>query len=277
MVKYHLFLLRVKDGLEVKNLDVEDFYKFQFRKFLLWLFIFSTVSGILSFKEISQSEWLILQYLFYGIWGSWIYNRFRKIGYSYKQVFGNTQNVNKMNIGMAASLIVLTYIASYQVGILFDVPSISGNSAFKFNIREITHINIVDTFTLILVVIVTPIIEEIYFRRILLKRWSLKWGVNKAIIFSAIAFCLLHADLLGKFIFSIILSLLFLRTRSLIAPIVCHSINNFVFIFYPLIFGISVEDSIDNYLNPLVGFIIAFVLVMYLRYSWRNVTKMPPI
>ena len=64
------------------------------------------------------------------------------------------------------------------------------------------------------------------FSRILLQRFAAKWGTSIAIIVVAILFALLHVDFLGAVVFSIVLSIVYIRTNSLLMPIAIHMLNN---------------------------------------------------
>lgn len=75
-------------------------------------------------------------------------------------------------------------------------------------------------------VVVGPIIEEFVFRGMLLHRWSGKWGMNRAILFSSFLFGILHPDLIGAFAFGLAMSVLYLRTKTLVVPMICHALNN---------------------------------------------------
>ncbi len=85
-----------------------------------------------------------------------------------------------------------------------------------------------NTLSFILLVGIAPIVEEILFRGLLLRRWIEKWGVARAIILSSIIFSALHADPIGAFAFGVGMCILYLRTQSLYVPIVCHVVNNLV-------------------------------------------------
>ena len=63
-------------------------------------------------------------------------------------------------------------------------------------------------------------------QRILLQRFATKWGTSIATIVVAILFALLHVDFLGAAIFSIVLSIVYIRTKSLLMPIAIHMLNN---------------------------------------------------
>ena len=64
------------------------------------------------------------------------------------------------------------------------------------------------------------------FSRILLQRFAAKWGTSIAIIVVAMLFALLHVDFLGAVVFSVVLSIVYIRTNSLLMPIVIHMLNN---------------------------------------------------
>jgi uncharacterized protein len=78
----------------------------------------------------------------------------------------------------------------------------------------------------LLVVVIAPIIEEILFRGFLLHRWSLKWGTQRAILASSLAFGVLHADVLGHTVFGVVMCLLYVRSGTLRLPIAAHMLNN---------------------------------------------------
>jgi len=78
------------------------------------------------------------------------------------------------------------------------------------------------------IVIIAPIFEEIAFRGILFHRWTYKWNKTKAILFSSILFGIVHPEPVGAVAFGIGMCILYLRTHSLLIPILCHALNNFV-------------------------------------------------
>ncbi|MTK14171.1 MAG: CPBP family intramembrane metalloprotease, partial [Clostridiaceae bacterium] len=73
-------------------------------------------------------------------------------------------------------------------------------------------------------------IEEIFFRRIILQRFMIKYSVTKAIIYSSLIFMLGHIYRGGfdSFIFSIIVSIIFLKTRMVVVCILFHSVYNLI-------------------------------------------------
>ena len=76
------------------------------------------------------------------------------------------------------------------------------------------------------IVFVAPVLEEFFARGILLTRWTVKWGVPRAILASSIVFALLHTNFLGAFCFACAMTILYIRTQSLFIPIGLHIVNN---------------------------------------------------
>ena len=77
-----------------------------------------------------------------------------------------------------------------------------------------------------MIVFIAPIIGEFVFRGFLLQRFAAKWGTSIAMIAVALLFAMLHVDFLGAALFSIVLSIIYIRTKSLLMPIAIHMLNN---------------------------------------------------
>lgn len=77
-----------------------------------------------------------------------------------------------------------------------------------------------------IIVVVAPAVEEILFRGFLLHRWTHKWGTQRAIVGSSLLFGILHADVLGHFVFGVVMCLLYVRSGTLRLPIAAHMLNN---------------------------------------------------
>lgn len=85
--------------------------------------------------------------------------------------------------------------------------------------------NVLESFTIVLI---APVVEEFFVRGILLTRWSIKWGTPKAILMSSLLFGIIHTDIIGAFFFGYVLSILYIRTKSLLIPISIHMANNLI-------------------------------------------------
>lgn len=94
--------------------------------------------------------------------------------------------------------------------------------------------NLVDALAFVVIV---PVVEEIFFRGFLLNRWWRKYGVPRAVAFSSVVFAILHVDIIGALLFAVIVSLIYVKTKSLIGPIIVHASNNAIPILENLIEG----------------------------------------
>jgi uncharacterized protein len=66
------------------------------------------------------------------------------------------------------------------------------------------------------------IAEEWLFRGVLLHLWARRFGVRFAVLATSVLFAALHADVLGSFIFGIVMAALYVRTGTLLVPITAH-------------------------------------------------------
>jgi membrane protease YdiL (CAAX protease family) len=81
---------------------------------------------------------------------------------------------------------------------------------------------------LLSVAVVAPIAEECFFRGLLLRSWSREYGAVGAVIASSLIFALLHVDVLGGFVFAIVMCALYAKFQSIWAPTLVHAATNVV-------------------------------------------------
>lgn len=164
--------------------------------------------------------------------------------------------------------IPLSYIAPNFVQWWYlDIPPIIFYESGSYPV----FVNILGFLSL---VVVGPIIEEVLFRGLLLRRWIKKWSLVTAIILSSLLFGALHADPIGAFAFGVGMCVLYLRTQSLYIPIICHAANNlFVWLIeagYIFWNGPNYQYTIETlrsewYIGLICGVIIARWATNYLR------------
>ncbi len=105
-------------------------------------------------------------------------------------------------------------------------------------------------YMLFALLIIAPIFEELLCRGVIFEAIRAKRGAWAACIISSMIFGLMHFEpqfVLNAFIIGLLLSYIYLRTRSIFAPMILHSINN-LFAYVLLIFELS-----DNSLYDLIG------------------------
>ncbi len=55
-----------------------------------------------------------------------------------------------------------------------------------------------------------------------------KWGIKKAVIISSVIFGLGHFDVIGAFMFGVVMCLLYIKTKNIWTNIAVHALNNFI-------------------------------------------------
>lgn len=85
----------------------------------------------------------------------------------------------------------------------------------------------------VLAVIISPVLEEIFFRRLMYRSLKKKFGVLLAVIITSFLFAVVHLNLYAfpvLFILSIILIIIYEKDNTIFSPMLLHSIFNFVMI-----------------------------------------------
>jgi len=130
----------------------------------------------------------------------------------------------------------------------------------------------------VLFVVVAPVVEELLFRGMLFHILASRWGVRPAMLAVAAVFAALHPNPIGMFLFSLMLSVLYLRSRSLIFPILCHMTNNAVPALILLAMpnapnSAGAASSLASFQHGIAPALLATVLlggllVLYLERAW---------
>lgn len=117
--------------------------------------------------------------------------------------------------------------------------------------------------TLGVTIIAAPILEEVFFRGILLKDMSVSWGPRSAIFISSFLFALLHFNVIQAipaFLMGIVMGYIYMRTRrGLSTVILIHIINNLISTVL-LFWGFAEESIWEKYLPEGVISDIVFYL-----------------
>ncbi|KFM99537.1 CPBP family intramembrane metalloprotease [Bacillus clarus] len=148
-------------------------------------------------------------------------------------------------------------------------------------IMNALHEPIVDStggyiYQFIMVVFVAPTIGEFVFRGFLLQRFAAKWGTGTGMIVVAILFGYLHVDFLGATVFSIVLSIIYIRSKSLLMPICIHILNNAIVLTSSFIVSkekiMSLADfsNYTTFITGLIIFIIGLNLVLVFLFINRR-------
>ncbi len=189
-----------------------------------------------------------------------------------------------------AMLVALAFPSMYVLWMSVDSVS-PGASSAAFDVyfpgaREenvdltVTSISL-DAVTLC---IILPVFEELAFRGLLFGRLLRRSGVTTSAVVVSAVFAVLHYDMIGKFVMSMVLCYALLRTGSLFVPIVCHAFNNAIALsIIPLEPWLSSEtalhaSTIEIIYDPrlaIAGAVVLLVIWGLLRLSGRRLFRPP--
>ena len=85
-------------------------------------------------------------------------------------------------------------------------------------------------WAILMTVVAAPILEEIFFRGLVLETLARRWNARWAVVASAALFGVVHAPILPQmvnaFVIAVVMGYIYITTRSLIPVIIIHAINN---------------------------------------------------
>lgn len=99
------------------------------------------------------------------------------------------------------------------------------------DLEEVRPSPLVYVLFFINICILAPIYEEMLFRGILLRRFTLRWSPQKSIIISSIIFGIIHLNpinIVFAFALGCVLGYAYLKTKNIVIPMLLHSFNNFL-------------------------------------------------
>ncbi|KEK23630.1 CPBP family intramembrane glutamic endopeptidase [Bacillus gaemokensis] len=143
-------------------------------------------------------------------------------------------------------------------------------------------------FSFISACIFAPIMEEVIFRGFFLNRMAFKWGIKRAVIVSSLIFGLGHFDVVGAFVFGVVMCLLYIKTKNIWTNIAVHALNNCIATSVQLMSGEGTDEAISiaelqGQSNLWIGLVIILIsllwLIPFIRKNWRTVKEIgvPPL
>ena len=118
----------------------------------------------------------------------------------------------------------MLYLSGY---ILHGVPA----DSFSFLIAtKSICVEFAGIFSLISIVLISPIAEELIFRGVFLNKLRFIVPTIFAVLVSALLFASLHGfgSIISAFVFGICMALLYLKTDNILVPILAHFLNNLI-------------------------------------------------
>jgi membrane protease YdiL (CAAX protease family) len=118
--------------------------------------------------------------------------------------------------------------------------------------------------------LLAPVGEELFFRGYMLTRLREVWSPGPAVLMSAIAFGIIHGELVHGLLAAVIgvyLGLVTERAGSVIPAMICHAVNNTASVLLSAWLGSPAGHAVNAGLVAVMGVIVAWSLVR-LRRGW---------
>ncbi|MFA0834905.1 MAG: type II CAAX prenyl endopeptidase Rce1 family protein [Methanobacterium formicicum] len=265
------------------------------RYLVLWiilLFIVMTVFVLASHRLLKGAEWSVaFGLLFYALISYWMLRNFRKIHMDYSRFIGHIPHdynwLFLLTIVFAVIIFSLgiTELSRYIVSVLD--PGILGElprTSLFYTPQDTPLAPFMNFLDFLTGVIAAPIVEELLFRGVMLHRFTFKWGLKKAILASSLIFGVLHADFIGAFIFGLVMCILYIKTGTIIIPIIAHMLNNMLAYAMQMLSNINHQNSalMHTTPNPNIGMavfllIVAGMVIFFFLYrNWPKAYWNPP-
>ena len=148
---------------------------------------------------------------------------------NYQHIIGSFK---KIDFRLPILLAVLNYLfaSSSSSIILYNLTFIFPNYALN-QINKVYATTPLDyIFFAIAALIFAPIMEELFYRGIIFQKLAITKDPIKALAISASLFTLVHfrSDVISLFVIGVTTAILYLKTKQIIAPIICHFVYNLI-------------------------------------------------
>ena len=134
-------------------------------------------------------------------------------------------------------------------------------------------------------VLFAPVLEELLFRGLLLRRWAEKYGVKTAVLLSSFFFGIVHPDGVSAFAFGLAMCYLYIRSGTLLLPMICHAIYNLVvwtmhagyIVHYGPEFLYTLQDFQNGWLWGVASFILCapWIVRIAFRLKYMHQWELP--
>ncbi|WP_258101925.1 CPBP family intramembrane glutamic endopeptidase [Marinoscillum pacificum] len=192
----------------------------------------------------------------------------------FRLYFTNTNAFNTKNLP-----IIIVFVSAYIVG--FD-PIIS-QLPLPESFKEILEYEIQkDWITYISVAVITPVLEELLFRKLILTGFAKNYGQVKGLILSSLLFAAFHMNLpqgVNAFFIGLFMGWIYLKTGNIWFPIFIHWLNNSIvmvaFIYTDDVFSIT-SDYLGEYQWLILMVISGVVMYLCVRILQRLFIPLEP-
>lgn len=186
---------------------------------------------------------ILVSILTFILTGAWLFRQCNLAGINLKQLIGKVPNnyqwLPLVGLVIARSMFSIGVFRLSYYPVSFIAPSFVEN-ILNENISHNIFLVGSKTFLpglyylleFLYLFIVLPVFDTFIFQGICLHRWSAKWGSKAAILALCILFgTLTYTNVIGAISLVLLYTLLYLKTRTLIVPIIAAVLNGVCYIF----------------------------------------------
>jgi len=212
------------------------FTKIKWRRLFIWLIgyiILFTCMDLFVIENSTEKEVnFYFKMGFYFTVIMWILYSFRKNNLSIKAVIFHPRKEKSswgkyVFLGLLGDLIAVTLLF-----LIILIIALNSESLIQEIINSDSEVGDSTFFigSLFVTILVAPIVEELLFRGILFNKWSESLGAKKALFITSFLFGVLHIGsspiFIGQLLAGFLFCLVYMRTKSLVLPILLHIGNN---------------------------------------------------
>jgi membrane protease YdiL (CAAX protease family) len=128
-----------------------------------------------------------------------------------------------------------------------------------------------------LVGVLAPVAEEMLFRGFLFRRWRPRWGPSRWALVTSAVFALGHPNVPAVFLHALAATVLYTTTRTIVAPIVAHVLNNLIVLlvlhavgFLPPILLEATMDGRWHVAAAVPAVLGTWWLIRFVRQGWHT-------
>lgn len=232
------------------------------------------------YKTIDPVLLLFLSSLSIGLTIAWTLRRLKLIEVNPNRIIGKLPNSYRWLpiIGIVIARVIFSLgifrVTYYPLSFIFPAwlektlsDSFLNDAAKSFSPTLFVVLSIINAL------LVSPIFDVFIFQGIVLHRWAAKWGVRRAVISLSLLYSILNSyNFLGGLSLGLMQNLLYIKSRTLIVPIICRVINNALGLLVFFI-TLSVENSLEQFRSELkiaiFGVAISTPLLIWVLYKNR--------
>ncbi|MEG6585437.1 CPBP family intramembrane glutamic endopeptidase [Dendrosporobacter sp. 1207_IL3150] len=257
------------------------FQKFSLKGFVSWSVFLWLVFEVLIGGFIVENNTLgkvLSSYLFSGFILFLLVRKISEIGIEWKAFIGDfPKDMGWIRQALLIFIVLYAFQFCLDKFVLYilsiGATETTNNILLKFNNKEANWVTekILDSFR---IVIIIPIIQEI-FRCLLIRKFTEEKGTSKAIILSSIVISLFFFEFPSEYVFGIIMAILYLKTRTVLVPIMFNIIKSTLNVV-PVLALVNKDGFILNlssitngiWIDISVVVLTALILLYYIYRNW---------